>query len=43
MSFADPRIRSKSCVFSSVGRAVQTQAVAPATSGDEKLVPSTDV
>ena len=30
---------SKSCVMSSVGRTVQTQAVAPATIGDAKLVP----
>jgi hypothetical protein len=31
---------SKSCVFVSVGRSVQTAAEAPATSGAEKLVPS---
>ena len=34
---------SKSCVLSSVGRTVQTQADAPATIGAEKLVPSSDV
>ena len=34
------RMSSKICVLSSVGRAVQTQAVAPETIGAEKLVPS---
>ena len=33
---------SKSWVFVSVGRCVQTAAAAPETSGAEKLVPSTD-
>ena len=39
MSVADRRITSNSCVLSSSGRTVHTQAAAPATSGDAKLVP----
>ena len=39
MSWALDRMRSKSCVTPSVGRAVQTQAAAPAVSGVAKLVP----
>jgi len=35
-------MRSKTCVLSSWGRAVHTQAVAAETIGAEKLVPSTD-
>ena len=38
-SRADQRSRSKSCVLSRSGRTVQTQLAAPATSGDEELVP----
>ena len=38
-SFAVTRMSSKICVLSNVGRAVQTHAVAPETSGAEKLVP----
>ena len=43
MSRADARISSNSCVLSSVGLHVHTQAAAPATSGVEKLVPSKSV
>ena len=39
MSCADGRMTSKSCVQSSFGRTVQTQAAAAATIGDAKLVP----
>ena len=39
MSVADRRINSNSCVLSSSGRTVHTQAAAPATSGEAKLVP----
>jgi hypothetical protein len=39
-SRAELRKTSCSCVGSSCGRTVQTQAAAPATSGAEKLVPS---
>ena len=39
-SRAELRMTSSSCVGSSCGRTVQTQAAAPATRGDEKLVPS---
>ena len=38
--WAERRITSKSCVFESFGRSVQTAAAAPETSGAEKLVPS---
>ena len=43
MSRAEVRMSSKSCVLSSAGRTVQTQAAVPATSGEEKLVPSKSV
>src|SRR5438093_11118812 len=39
MSWPERRMTSKSCVMSSVGRTVHTQAVAPATIGEAKLVP----
>ena len=40
MSRADLRRTSATCDAVSSGRAVQIQAAAPATIGDEKLVPS---
>src|SRR4051794_32347071 len=40
MSAADQRMRSKTWVTASSGLRVHTHAAAPATSGDEKLVPA---
>ena len=40
MSTAERRITSNSWLASSSGRTVQTHAAAPATSGEEKLVPA---
>ena len=42
-SVAVTRMSSKIWVLSNVGRAVQTHAVAPETSGAEKLVPESAV
>ena len=43
MSVASLRMTSKSWELSSSGRTVHTQAAAPATSGDAKLVPAESV
>ena len=40
MSTAERRITSNTWLASSSGRTVQTHAAAPATSGEEKLVPA---